>query len=58
MPVVNGGGAGATLEPRVFQLGLLAGLQEQHVAVHFAAILAKGPTYAHAMVAVNRPIPQ
>ena len=58
MPVVNGGGAGATLEPRVFQLGLLAGLQEQHVAVHFVAILAKGPTYAHAMVAVNRPIPQ
>ena len=58
MPVINGGGAGSTLEPRLFTLGLLAGLQEQHVAVHFATIIAKGASYAHAMVAVTGPLPQ
>ena len=53
MPFVHNGDGNS--KPRLFQLGLLAGLQAQYVAIRFACILAKGPTYAHAVVAVVRP---
>lgn len=53
MPYIDGGQGNP--KPRIFQLGLLAGLQGQYVAVHFNSILAKGPSYAHAIVAVVRP---
>lgn len=53
MPYVHGGDGNPN--PRVFQLGLLSGLQGQYVAVHFNTIIAKGPTYAHAVVPVVRP---
>jgi hypothetical protein len=51
-PVVHGGDG--NLQPRIFQLGLLAGLQGQYVGVHFSAIAAKRPDAAHAVVAVVR----
>lgn len=41
--------------PQLFQLGLLAGLQKQFVAVWFNNVIAKGASYAHAVVAVTRP---
>lgn len=53
MPFVHNGDGNS--KPRLFQLGLLAGLQAQYVAVRFAAIVAKGASYAHAVVAVVRP---
>jgi len=52
MPFINP--AGSKL-PQLFQLGLLAGLQKQFVAVWFNTVIAKGPSYAHAVVAVTRP---
>ncbi len=53
MPYV--GGADMSPYPRLFQLGLLGGLQGQYVGIHFNCIIAKGPSYAHATVAVQRP---
>jgi hypothetical protein len=53
MPVVHG--ADGNLKPRIFQLGLLAGLQGQYVGIHFNAVVAKRPDAAHATVAVVRP---
>lgn len=53
MPFIHGGDGNP--KPRIFQLGLLAGLQGQYVAVHFNAIIAKGPSYSHMTVAVARP---
>lgn len=53
MPFVDGGQGNPN--PRIFQLGLLSGLQGQYVAVHFNAIIAKGPGYAHQTVCVIRP---
>ena len=53
MPYIDGGQGNP--KPRIFQLGLLAGLQGQYVAIHFNAIIAKGPGYSHAVVAVQRP---
>jgi hypothetical protein len=53
MPFVHGGDGNP--KPRVFQLGLLAGLQGQYVAVHFNTVIAKGPSYSHMTVAVQRP---
>ena len=53
MPVIHGGDG--NLNPRLFQLGLLAGLQGQYVAVKFDALLVKGYGYAHAVVQVQRP---
>lgn len=41
--------------PRVFQLGLLNDLAGKHVAVLFNSIVAKGASYAHATVAIQRP---
>jgi hypothetical protein len=52
-PVVHGGDG--NLKPRIFQLGLLSGLQGQYVGVHFSAIVAKRPDAAHAVVAIVRP---
>lgn len=52
MPYVNPNGGDM---PQLFQLGLLAGLQKQFVGVWFNTVLAKGPSYAHAVVAVTRP---
>lgn len=52
-PVVHGGDG--NLKPRIFELGLLAGLQGQYVGVHFSAVVAKLPAYAHAVVAVVAP---
>lgn len=53
MPFIHGGDGNP--KPRIFQLGLLAGLQGQYVAIHFNCILAKGPSYSHMLVAVARP---
>jgi len=53
MPVIHGGDG--NLKPRLFQLGLLAGLQGQYVGVHFNCVIAKGATYAHVVVQVLRP---
>jgi hypothetical protein len=53
MPTVHGGDG--NMNPRIFQLGLLANLTGQYVGVHFNAVIAKGATYAHAVVGVQRP---
>jgi hypothetical protein len=53
MPHVHGGDG--NLNPRIFQLGLLAGLQGQYVGVHFNTVIAKLAGIAHAVVAVVRP---
>lgn len=53
MPVIHGGDG--NLNPRLFQLGLLAGLQGQYVAVMFDSLIVKGATYAHRLVQVLRP---
>lgn len=54
MPYVNPNGGKL---PQLFQLGLLAGLQKQFIGVWFNGVIAKGPSYAHAVVAVTRPTP-
>lgn len=41
--------------PRLFQLGLLGGLSAQYVGIKFDTLIFKGPSYAHAAVAVQRP---
>jgi len=41
--------------PRLFQLGLTSNLSGQYVGIKFDCILAKGPSYNHAVVAVQRP---
>jgi len=53
MPFIDGGTGNP--KPRIFQLGLLAGLQGQYVAVHFNAVLVKGASYSHQVVCVVRP---
>jgi hypothetical protein len=53
MPYVHGGDGNPN--PRLFQLGLLSGLQGQYVGVKFDAIVAKAGAYAHAVVGVQRP---
>jgi hypothetical protein len=53
MPFIAGGDGNP--KPRIFQLGLLSGLQGQYVAIHFNAVLAKGPSYSHQTVCVVRP---
>lgn len=40
--------------PQLFRLGLQSSLSGQYVAVMFDCIIAKGPSYAHAIVAVQR----
>lgn len=41
--------------PRLFQLGLVNSLSGQYVSVLFDCIVAKGASYAHSVVAVQRP---
>ena len=53
MPYIHGGDGNP--KPRIFQLGLLSGLQGQYVVIHFNTIIAKGASYAHAIVVVIRP---
>jgi len=53
MAVIHGGDG--NLQPRLFQLGLLAGLQAQYVGVVFDNLIVKGATYAHRLVQVLRP---
>lgn len=42
-------------KPRLFQLGLTGNLAGQFVSVKFDALIVKGATYAHGLIAVNRP---
>jgi len=53
MPVIHGGDG--NLQPRLFQLGLLAGLQGQYVGIVFDSVVVKGATYAHRLIPVLRP---
>lgn len=53
LPFVHGGDGNPN--PRLFQLGLLAGLQGQYVGIKFDTVIAKGPSYAHSVVVVQRP---
>lgn len=48
-------GAEDNPNPRVFQLGLTGNLSGQYVGVKFDTFIAKGASYAHAVVAIQRP---
>jgi len=52
MPTVHGGDG--NINPRIFQLGLTSNLSNQYVGVHFNSIIAKGYSYAHCVVQVQR----
>ncbi len=41
--------------PRLFQLGLTGNLSGQYVGIKFDTVVAKGASYAHAVIAVQRP---
>ncbi len=41
--------------PRLFQLGLTGNLTGQYVGIKFDTVIAKGASYAHAVVAIQRP---
>jgi len=41
--------------PRLFQLGLTSNLSGQYVGIKFDCVVAKGASYAHSIVAVQRP---
>ena len=58
VPVINGGGENTSLLPRLFQLGLVGDLAAKYVGVYFASVIFKGASYAHAMIAVTRTLPQ
>jgi hypothetical protein len=51
LPYVNPNGGP---DPRIFQLGLLAGLQGQFVGIAYDSLIFKGASYAHALVLVYR----
>jgi hypothetical protein len=53
IPYIHGGDQNP--KPRLFQLGLLGGLQGQYVGLKFDSVIAKGPTYAHAIAVTVRP---
>jgi hypothetical protein len=53
-PYIDGGKNNGGV-PQLFQLGLVGDLQKKFVAVLFDAILAKGSSYAHSIVAIQRP---
>lgn len=53
MPYISG--ATQNPLPRLFQLGLVGSLAGQYVGVKFDTVVFKGPSYAHAAVAVQRP---
>lgn len=42
-------------KPRIFQLGLTSNLAGQYVGVLYDCIVAKGASYAHSVVAIQRP---
>lgn len=48
-------GANDNPNPRLFQLGLVGNLSGQYVGIKFDTVLAKGPSYNHAIVCVQRP---
>ena len=48
-------GGDGNLQQRLFQLGLLSGLQGQYVGILFDALIVKGYGYAHRLVQVLRP---
>jgi hypothetical protein len=48
-------GEGDNPNPRLFQLGLTGNLSGQYVGIKFDSVLAKGPSYNHAIVCVQRP---
>jgi hypothetical protein len=52
-PVISG--ATHNPNPRLFQLGLLGNLSGQFVGLKFDHVVAKGPSYAHKVIAVVRP---
>lgn len=52
-PFIHGGDGNPN--PRLFQLGLVANLQADYIAVNFDTVIAKGPSYNHAVVQVQRP---
>jgi hypothetical protein len=52
MPYISG--SDDNPNPRIFQLGLVGGLQGQYVAIQFDAVIAKAAGYAHAIVCVVR----
>lgn len=52
IPVISG--KNYDPKPRLFQLGLVGNLAGQFVGVKFDAVVFKGPSYAHATVAVQR----
>lgn len=41
--------------PRIFQLGLTGNLSGQYVGIKFDTVIAKGASYAHAVICVQRP---
>jgi len=49
IPYVNPNG---NEDPRLFQLGLLSGLQAQYVGLSYSSVVAKAASYAHAVVIV------
>lgn len=53
MPYISG--KNDNPRPRVFQLGLASSLAGQYVGILFDTIVAKGATYAHSVVALQRP---
>ena len=53
-PYIDGGKRNGGV-PQLFQLGLVGDLQKKFVGVVFDAVVAKGPSYAHAVIAVQRP---
>lgn len=53
MPYISG--ATSNPLPRLFQLGLVGSLAGQYVGIKFDTLIFKGPSYAHAAVAVQRP---
>lgn len=52
-PVISG--SSHNPNPRLFQLGLIGNLSGQFVGLKFDHIVAKGPSYAHRVIAVVRP---
>lgn len=48
-------GAEDNPNPRLFQLGLTGNLAGQYVGIKFDTVLAKGASYAHAVICVQRP---
>lgn len=53
MPVISG--PEFNPNPRLFQLGLTGNLAGQFVGLKFDTVIAKGATYAHALIVIQRP---